>query len=382
MIIADELLAAVRGATGLESIGDDSILQPFNLLVDSLNSEAKLNETGEMVVSRTLTGYLTNRLKVVDHITKNPATLKRPVEKPTFVFGLPRTGTTLTINLLNEDPARRCFLRWEAFDSVPPPKPEELHAGPRYQAAQDQIDQSLARMPHISAIHHEDGDSPCECQFSMAPSFCAQVFDSQYHIPSYHKWFLYEADYHPAFRYHKQLLQLLGSEAGGHWTLKNPWHPLFLDALNEIYPDAQLVMTHRDPVEVVGSACSLIWNVRVLFSDDVDREQLGKDVIETFNLMIERQNAFRAKHGADAIFDIEYRKQVGDPIGTMKRLYDHFGEELTDDAESRMRHYIEAKPKGRFGKHEYNVEDYGLTEDQVRSHFADYVRDFDIQTKG
>ncbi|MXO89958.1 sulfotransferase family protein [Pontixanthobacter aquaemixtae] len=381
MIKAEELLAAARGASGHEDLGDDSILEPFNLLVDSLNSEAGLTEMGEMIIGRTITGYLTNRLNVVDWIKQNPEILETRIEKPTFVFGLPRTGTTLTINLLNEDPARRCFLRWEAFNSVPPPKPEELHSGPRYEAAQAQIDASLKAMPHISAIHHEDGDSPSECQFSMAPSFCAQVYDSQFHMPSYHKWFLYEADYRPAFRYMKQLMQLLSSETGGHWTLKNPWHPLYLDALHETFNDAQLVMTHRDPAEVVGSACSLIWNVRKIYAAEVDREQLGRDVIETFDLMIKRQNDFRAKHGADAIYDIQYADQVGDPIGTMERLYDHFGTDLSESALAAMRGYLEAKPKDRFGKHVYSLEDYGMDKAFVRDHFAEYISDFDIQLK-
>jgi Sulfotransferase family len=382
MINADEILANARAETGLTELGDDSILAPFHLLVDSINKDAKLTERGEGAFVRTVTGYIANRLRVEDWLAKHPELLDRPVEKPMFVFGLPRTGTTLTINLLNEDPARRNFLRWEAFDSVPPPKPEELHAGPRFQKAQHQIDFSLKHVPHISAIHHEDGDSPCECQFAMSPSFCAQVYDSQYYIPDYHKWFLYEADYRPAFRYQKRLLQLLQAETGGQWTLKNPWHPLYLDALNEVFPDAQLVMTHRDPVDVVGSACSLVWNVRVMLASEVDREQLGRDMVETFELMVARQNAFRAKHGRGAIYDIQYEEQVADPIGTMQRLYAHFGTELTADAEARMRAYMANKPKDRFGKHVYDLADYGLTPDYIRERFGDYCRDFSIKTKG
>ena len=381
MIKTEELLAAAHSAAGSDDLGDESIIAPLNLLVNALNDEAGLTDMGEMIIGRSITGTLVNRLNVIDWIKKNPEILDRPVEKPMFVFGLPRTGTTLTINLLNEDPARRCFLRWEAFDSVPPPKTEELHAGPRYQVAQDQIVSSLKHMPHISAIHHEDGDSPSECQFSMAASFCAQVYDSQFQIPSYHKWFLYEADYEPAFRYQKQLLQLLASQTGGRWTLKNPWHPLFLDALANVYPDAQLVMTHRDPAEVVGSACSLIWNVRKIYSGNVDREQLGRDVLETFDVMIERQKAFRAKNGANAIYDIQYVDQVADPIGTIRKVYENFGDELTTDAEQRMQNYLEEKPKGRFGKHVYSLEDYGLSKDQVREHFARYISDFDIPLK-
>jgi Sulfotransferase family len=381
MINADHLLATARAETGLTDLGDDGIIAPFRLLVDSLNKDAKLTEQGEGAFVRTVTGSLANRLRVEDWLKQHPELLERPVEKPMFVFGLPRTGTTLTINLLNEDPARRNFLRWEAFDSVPPPKPEELHAGPRFQKAQDQIDMSLKYAAHISAIHHEDGDSPCECQFAMTPSFVSQVYDSQYYVPDYHRYFLYQADYRPAFRYQKRLLQLLQAEAGGQWTLKNPWHPLYLDALTEVFPDAQLVMTHRDPVDVVGSACSLIWNVRVMLATEVDRAQIGRDMIETFELMIARQRAFRAKHGADAIYDIQYDEQVRDPIGTMQRLYAHFGTELTADAEARMQAYLANKPKDRFGKHVYDIADYGLTKDYIRERFGDYCRDFAIPTK-
>ena len=269
------LIAAAQQLTGLTNLGDESILAPLNRLVDALNTEAKLNARGEKSVEGTLIGTLANRLRVEDYLTKHPELLQRPIEKPMFVFGLPRTGTTLVINLLNVDPARRCFLRWEAFDSVPPPKASELHAGPRFEKQKAQIDMSLKYAPHISAIHHEDADSPTECQFSMTPSFCAQVHDSHFDIPSYHQWFLHEADYLPAFRYHKRLLQLLQAETGGRWTLKNPWHPLYLDALTTVYPDAQLVMTHRDPVDVVGSACSLLKAVRPMFSDNVDLKAIG-----------------------------------------------------------------------------------------------------------
>ena len=382
MINANDLLTDARTETGLTDLGDEGIIAPLNLLVGSLNKDAKLTERGEGAFIRTVTGYIANRLRVEDWLKHHPELLDRRVEKPMFVFGLPRTGTTLTINLLAEDPARRNFLRWEAFDSVPPPRPEEMHVGPRFQKAQDQIDFSMKHIPHISAIHHEDGDSPCECQFAMTPSFVAQVYDSQYHIPDYHKWFLYEADYVPAFRYQKRLLQLLQAENSGQWTLKNPWHPLYLNALNEVYPDAQLVMTHRDPVDVVGSACSLVWNVRVMLANEVDREQLGRDMVETFEVMIARQYAFRAKHGAEAIYDIQYDEQVRDPIGTMQRLYAHFDTALTPEAEGRMRDYTTNKPKDRFGKHVYSLADYGLTPDYIRERFSDYCHDYGFTAGG
>lgn len=314
-------------------------------------------------------------------MTRHPELLDAPMEKPLFLFGLPRTGTTLAINLLTSDPARRGCLRWEAFDSVPPPGPEELHAGPRYQVARDKIDISMKYAPQISAIHHEDGDSPTECQFSMAPSFLAQVYEAMAHIPSCRNWFLHEADYLPAFRYQKRLFQLLQANTGGRWTLKNPWHPLYLDALTAVYPDAQLVMTHRDPTEVVGSACSFIHTVRTLTAEKVDPIQIGKDQIALFDLIIERTNKFHAKHGPDVIHHVQYVDVMKDPIDTVRGIYERFDEPFTPAASDAMQTYMANNQKGKHCKHEYRLETYGFTRVEILDRCADYIKRYNIPVK-
>jgi len=377
---ADALVAAAREQTGLTDLGDDAILEGLDVLVDAINREAKLTEAAQGRWAQQLTATLANRLQVEDWLARHPDLLDAPVEKPMFVFGLPRTGTTLTINLLNADPAHRSFLRWEAFNSAPPAAAGTLSSDPRYVAEQARLDMSLKYAPHISAIHHEDADSPTECQFAMAPSFCAQYYDSVLHVPSYQKW-LFATSYLPAFRYHKRLLQLLQAENGGRWTLKNPWHPLFLEDLTTVYPDAQLVMTHRDPADVVGSACSLVYQVRKMFSADVDPVEVGRSQLRTFDLMIERMLAYRAKHGQDAIHDIQYDDQLRDPIGEMRKLYARFDAPLTAEAEAGMNAMLAANPQGKHGKHSYDLADYGLDRAQIHAHFKDYTDRFSIPTK-
>lgn len=377
----DDVIAAARSQTGLTEFGDPAALEGLRRLVDAHAEEARFTERGTQLAQRDLVKYMAGRMRIEDWLARHPELVERPVEKPMFVFGLPRTGTTLVINLLAADPMRRAFLRWESHDPVPPPHVHELTAGPRWKAMQDQTQASLQYMPQIAAIHYEDAHSPTECQFSMTYSFCAQVFESQADIPSYRHWLLHEADYRPTFRFHKRLLQLLQAEAGGRWTLKNPWHPLFLDALYEVYPDAQLVMTHRDPADVLGSIGSLIENVRRIYSDDVDLEGIGRTFMETFALMIERQDAFRAAHGADAILDVQYVDVMKDPIGTCRSIYDHFGEPFTQEAAAAMDAYMAANPKGKHGKHDYSLERYGLTREGVHAAFADYIERYRIPVK-
>ena len=375
----DTIIANARAATGLEDLGDPSQLEGLPILVKASNEEARLSEAGAARWEQSITANLINRMKVVDYAKRHPELLERPIEKPTFVFGLPRTGTTLTINLLSADPGRRCYRRFESLASVPPVGPD-YKSDERYTTELAKGEVALKYMPHIAAIHWEDADSPSEDQFSMAQSFCSQVYDSQVHIPSYREWF-FQADYIPTFRYQKMLLQVMQEKVGGKWTLKNPWHPLFLDALHEVYPDAEFVMTHRDPVEVVGSACSLLKAVRPIYSDDVRPGEIAECLLQTFDQMIARSNAYRDKHGEDSIFDIQYAAQIKDPIGTQRALYERFDKPFTAEAQAGMQAMMDYNPQGKHGKHSYTLEEFGLSAQWVRNHFKEYTDRFSIPVK-
>ena len=366
-----DIIAKAQSATGLSDLGDPTMREGLDRLVAASNAEARLSAGGAERWEANLVGTLSNRLRVVDYVARHPEVTEQKVDRPLFVFGLPRTGTTLTINLLSADPARRCLMRWEALNSAPPAKAGEQRTDPRCVAEREKLAMSIKYMPHIAAIHYEDADGPTECQYPMSLSFCSQIFESTVNVPSYRDWFM-GADYLPAFKFHKQVLQVLQSQNGGRWVLKNPWHPLFLDALTSVYPDAQLVMTHRDPVEVVGSACSLLRHVRPIFSDTVDLREIAAQTIDTFDHMIARQNAFRDKHGQDAIYDIQYSDQLRDPIGQMRKLYARFDEPFTPEAEAAMTRLLADNPQGKHGKHEYSLEKFGLTAEGVRRHFKDY----------
>ncbi|HEY1077138.1 MAG TPA: sulfotransferase [Fontimonas sp.] len=375
---AAELLDAARRATGLADFGDPKALEGLEVLVRASVDEARLSPAGLMRWKETLTGIAINRLRVIDYLKRKPELLQRPVDKPLFVFGLPRTGTTLTINLLSADPMRRCLLRWEALQPVPPAKAGELQTDLRCGAQRQMLNAMLQIAPQIAAAHFEEADSPTECQYAMQLSFCAEMFDSILHIPSYHDWLMHRTGYRHAFEFHKQLLQLLQAHNGGRWTLKNPWHPLVLDDLHAVYPDAQLVMTHRNPVEVVGSACGLLRLVRPMYSEQVDLRDIAQTLLQTFDLMIERQEAFRARHGQAAIFDIQYSEQLRDPVGTMRRLYAHFGEPLSAEAEARMTRLAAENPQHKHGRHLYSLAEFGLTPQAVRERYGAYCERYSI----
>jgi hypothetical protein len=377
-----DIIESARKVTGLTDVGDPQALEGLEILVDATNEEARLSAAGAVRWRENLIGIMVNRLRIVDYLKRKPELLQRPIDKPMFVFGLPRTGTTLTINLLSADPMRRCLLRWEALNPVPPARNGELHTDLRCGAMRQQLHAMLQIAPQIAAAHFEEADSPTECQYAMQLSFCAEIFDSMLNIPSYGDWLLNKASYRHAFEFHKQLLQLLQEHNGGRWTLKNPWHPLFLDDLTAVYPDAQLVMTHRDPAEVVGSACGLLRLVRPMYSDQVGMGEIAQTLLQTFDLMIERQNAYRERHGESSIYDIQYLDQLRDPVGTMRRLYAHFEEPLSPEAEAQMTRLAQENPQHKHGKHVYALEEFGLDAAGVRKRYRDYIERFAIPVKG
>ena len=148
----EEIITAASARCGLADFGDPAFLEGLERLLDAYADEAGFTERGSQMAHDMLIETLATRMKVEDWLKRHPELLERPVEKPLFVFGLPRTGTTLAINLLASDPASRSFLRWEIYDPMPPARPEELHAGPRFDAQSRQERDGA----EIHAAHRRD----------------------------------------------------------------------------------------------------------------------------------------------------------------------------------------------------------------------------------
>jgi len=100
--------------------------------------------------------------------------------------------------------------------------------------------------------------------------------------------------------------------------------------------------------------------------------------METFEIMVERTLAYKEKHGWDSIYDLQYADVMRDPIGEIKKIYSYFDEPWSLEAETAMRSFLNTNPKGKFGKHEYSLEEYGLTKEIVRQRFGDYCDLFNI----
>lgn len=369
---ADELVAAATAQTGLDDLDHPSAREGLEQLVASARDEARLNELGALGLGGALVAALVNRLRVVDHVKRHPEVTEERIESPVVVIGMFRAGTTLLSNLLDRDPANRALLRWESGDSVPPPLPAERRAGPRVDAAQVGTDMLEALNPAVRAMHHEDADSPTECIAVLGQAFHSVSWEAIANVPSYAAWWR-AADARPAYEFHRQVLQVLQSGGTrGRWTLKSPHHALRLDALTAVYPDARLVLLHRDPVELTASACSLITAMTSMFSDADHAEYVREHWTVMLEECVAAVDDFRARRPDHPIHDVAYGDLVADPVATVRRLYDDLGIEPGEGGFAAMASYVAEHPRGELGAHDYDLARHGLVEAELRARFAEY----------
>ncbi len=375
----DELVAEAREQTGLDDLGPGSYAEGLAVYCESVNAEARLSELGEVAIQGTVLASLANRLRVVDWISEHPDVRTEPVEAPIIVIGMFRAGTTFLSHMLDQDPANRALLRWESSDSAPPSTPADHRSGPRVDAAQVAGDMLEAINPRMKAIHHEDADGPTECIAVMSQDFKSLSWEAITNVPGYNRWLL-ATDQRSAYEYHRSVLQVLQSGGvRGRWTLKSPHHAIALDELTAVYPDARLVMLHRDPVVLSASVCSLISCLSGTFSDANHTEYIAEHWTTMLEESVRRVDEFRLAHPEHPIVDVQYADLVQDAVRTVADIYEACGTVLSETAHIAMTRFVEANPKGRFGAHGYDLAEYGLDADSLRQRFAGYVERYDIQ---
>jgi len=374
----DSLLSRAVDKTKLENFGNDSFLEGLKVLLNSCQSEARLNDLGIQIIHSTISRCLMNRLQAQDWITRHPEILDEKIEKPLIITGLPRTGSTFLQILLSIDPANRGLHHWEANRPCPPPELIYSATDPRIQAMHKQIQMTDQMRPGLQAIHPRDAGGFAQCMVLLSHEFKSAEFTLIIWAPTYKAWY-YHCDMTSAYACHKMLLQLLQWRLPNEsWVLKNPSHLPWLDYLTDRYPDAQIIFTHRDPLKVIPSASSLASTVYSLGSDQIDNQKIAAHYLEELAMEMDKAMEKRNSLNPKSFYDVQYRDLTGDPIGTVKRIYEYFGRKVSPGHERRMQVWIRDNPQGKRGRHHYSVEDFGLDPAEVRKRFNDYQERFSI----
>ncbi|MBK1785463.1 sulfotransferase family protein [Prauserella cavernicola] len=366
-----DLHASATKITGLGDFGADDYTDGLAVLLESYERDAGLTPLGGKVMRAFLRGALVARLLSEAAWRARPEHADVAIERPIFVTGLPRTGTTALHRLLTADPAHQGLEVW--LTEVPQPRPpRETWAGnPVFQRIQEGYEQYHVEHPEFLGVHAMSADQVEECWQLLRQSMRSISYECLAHVPSYSAW-LSDQDWSCAYRRHRRNLQLIGlPDARRRWVLKNPSHLFALDALLAVYPDALVVQTHRAPEVAIASVCSLNAQASAQWSETFRGETVGRDQLELWARGLETFTAERARHEPSRFHDVDYEDFVADPLGTVESLYEYFGLDLSDEAASAMRRlHAESTSGARKPAHRYRLADFGLSEQDVADRFS------------
>ncbi|MBW2418253.1 MAG: sulfotransferase [Deltaproteobacteria bacterium] len=379
----DALLEAARKQTGLRDFGQGGFRAGLHQLLASLERDAQLTTIGRSMARGQIGSALANRLQLVEHRKQHPEVGEQRIERPLFVLGLPRTGTTILYGLLAQDPAHRSPLSWEVAAPCPPPRPETYESDPRIARMDAEFDQLRRLAPGFDAIHPMAARLPQECVAITAMDFHSVQFGASYNVPSYEDW-LTEQDLRPSYRFHYAFLQHLQSEcARERWVLKSPGHLPFIGALLDVYPDAMIVQTHRDPLDVLASVSSLECVLRSAASDAVDPLEIGPQQVDLWSRTLRtgiEQRELATTH-ANQFFDVHFPELLADPLACVQRIYEHFDLELTKEAEEEMARFLADNARDKHGTHRYSLETFGIDAAVHGRGFDDYCERYGVVRK-
>jgi Sulfotransferase family len=366
--------------SGLDDFGDTSFLEGFRVLLQAYKTEAEFNFVGRVCVHNDTVRTLDNRLRLVEDRRRNPAIADEVIRRPLFITGLPRSGTTFLHALLVQDPDHRAPQVWEVMHPSPPPEAASYAIDRRIANTARELKLIDVLMPDFRTVHLIDARLPQECIAITSHDFRSYTFETMYYVPTYRAWHDLQ-DKRPEYEYHRRFLQHLQWRAPGkRWVLKAPDHLIALEGLLQVYPDAGIIMTHRDPLKVLPSCASFTEVLRRAFSDHVDKASIAQEVRQRWEEGAGLAVKYRQMPGLQKqFFDVRYPDLVREPLSVVQRLYEHFDLELTPAAGRAMQQFLQAHPKNKDGVHRYSLEEFRLDPTEERRRFQFYLDYFGLE---
>lgn len=364
---------AATKQTGLDDFGDNAYREGLRVLLRALDTDLRLTGVYRERIFGSIVGVLIGRLYAAKGWREHPDSLQTAVHRPLIITGIPRTGTTALHKALSMDPQFQGLELWLAQTPMVRPPRAQWDNIPLYRQAAAGLAAVAEVAPIIRTIHDMVAGEPDECLNAMVQSFVTIQFSSTMHVPSYHQWFLTQ-DETPSYRRYADLLKLVGfHDQDRRWLLKNPGHVLGIESLLQVFPDALIVHTHRNPVEAVPSTCSLVDTFRTFYlGDNTNARELGRSHCELWSIGLGRMMKARDRQ-PERFYDVEFAELNADPIRVVRGIYRWAGLALQPEVECKMSSWLETHSEGKSGAHRYTAEQFGLSEKMIRDKYSQYM---------
>lgn len=375
---ADSLLESALRASGRPDFASRAFVPALKRLLAACNQEANLSSLGTLALRHDVLRCLRNLLRFDELEESSPAVLAAPVRAPVFITGMPRSGTTFLHRLIVQD---RATVAPRLYHLVHPDVAHLGCLGSSVRKAAVRLQLALFRLiaPEFHALHPLGVDEPEECTDIIAQVFHSSRFESSYRVPSYGAW-LHATGFVDAYRFHRRFLQHLQVHCPDRrWILKSPDHIFALDELRAVYPDARLIVIHRDPVRVLASVAKLTQVMRNPFTRRIDPREIGKEVTGSWIDGARRMTALSA--GDPSILHLHYRWVVAHPLEAVDAVYRHCGLTLSEEAEYRMFRWLNRMQRARGSPRRYDLANFGLNPHWLREQFRQYIDTFRVETE-
>lgn len=391
----EALCAEAQARTGLSHWGDADFRRRLDVLCRSLRDETNMSDFGKVMAFESLAKALANRLRIEDLIARHPEIEQEPVERPIIICGMPRTGTTHLHNLMSADPNLRHLPYWESLEPVlaeaERPAPDAADAtDPRLGRCAQACMFMDGLLPHFKRMHEMTVEHAHEEIQLLANDISGMLFETMAHVPGWRDD--YKAhDQTPSYRYLRRTLQALSwldrqsgndAHAPRRWVLKSPQHLEQFGPLLKVFPDATLVITHRDPLAVVASMATMVAYARRLNTTQPDVAAIGRYWAERAADLLNGGLASRGGLPAERTVDVRLDDFMADEIGTLKRIYAVADQPLEALSLAKMAEYTAANPRGRHGAVIYDLKALGLDAGELRARMQPYAERFGLRDEG
>jgi hypothetical protein len=360
--------------TGLTDFGHPHYREGLLHFLESANEDANLHPLGRFFAHRTVVGYLSQRLLMVEARKKETEIYQQPLLSPLIIIGMARSGTTLLHRMLAHDPAHCGIPVWLLCSPFPIGPENKDGKDPRFVDMEQGLRFRKPLLPDIDTIHYVRADSPEECILTLGLTFNSLIFGTLYPVSGYSDWYLQQNNSQQKYREYRQLLQVFQShDPERRLTLKAPAHTGNLAAILEAIPNALIIQTHRHPPTCVISSNSLLRAHHLGVTNRLDVRRTADRVLEFYEVWLKHNVAFRTANPG-MVYDVFYDDLVSDPIGTVQGIYTHFNLSWTDSHATELQTYIQQNRKDKYGKHSYAASDFGTTEAEIADRLQFYSK--------
>ena len=372
----NSLLKAAKLKTNVEDFEDKRFLVGLEKLVAGINTEAQLHPFGNFITKQRLINVLANRLRVEEILRLRPEIASIEINAPIIITGLQRTGTTRLHRLFSSHSQVRSLKSWEALHPVPLKNDNSNQQRISFAKTAEKALKYMS--PEFFAIHPVEHEAPEEDILLNDMAFVSTVPEATMHLPTYANW-VEKQSHLEAYKYLKKVLQILTYQnPKSRWVLKTPQYLEFLDEATQVFPDAKIIHTYRDPLKVLPSFFSMVYHSRKIFSDQVSAEIGANHWLRKNSYMMDKALKFWNKNNNNQTLHISYYDMLKNPMEEMKKIYAFVDLEFDDATAQNLMAVDQVNKQNKYGIHKYALTDFNLTKEDIENAFKLYRTTFNI----